>query len=407
MLHHTRFLATTLLLKLLLACLACQGLENEKEAQAVPELLLQGTGPTENRHGAGRNGSSRGGAGHQTGGLADATLSQKIGRTIVVGFDGISEADDGVKSIAQLLREEKIGGVILYGRNVQSPSQLTGLTAYLRSANSGAMVLVDQEGGAVQRLNEKNGFSRRYPKAIEMASWSDEVVRREYGAMAMELSQYGITDNLAPVVDLNVNPLSPAIGQFGRSFSSDPNVVARLARIFIDAHKAAHVRTYLKHFPGHGSARADSHLGFTDVTHTWGENELVPYRLLIASGHASAIMTAHVYHARVDPQFPATLSKKWIKEKLRQELRFDGVVITDDLHMKAVTTQWSPEHAALLAMQAGCDILLFSNSQKTVRMDASAIQHLTASIIAAVQRGNDELGEHLQASYDRIMRFRK
>jgi beta-N-acetylhexosaminidase len=334
--------------------------------------------------------------------MAEASLARRIGQAIVVGFDGSSEADDGVRSAADLLRDGMIGGVIFYARNVVNPRQIIALTSYFKSAKPTAMLFVDQEGGAVQRLNEKNGFSRRYPKAIDMAALPEEVARRDYTDMANELRAHGITDNLAPVVDLNINRDSPAIGQAGRSYSDNPAIVVRYASIFIDAHNSADVRTYLKHYPGHGSATKDSHLGFTDITHTWRVEELLPYKSLISSGHAQAIMTAHVFHAGVDDKYPATLSKIWIQGKLRGELGFSGVVITDDLHMGAITKQWTPEQAALLAMQAGCDILLFSNKLGVSPMNDGVLRKFVADIEAQIQAGDTELERHVSASYERV-----
>jgi beta-N-acetylhexosaminidase len=338
--------------------------------------------------------------------INDRDLSLKVGQTIILGFIGVSADDEGVQEVSMLLREGSIAGVIFYGRNIKSPDQLKELTCHFKSVRKDAMILIDQEGGLVQRLNEKNCFLRRYKTAIKSAELSEEEVWLEYKTMAQELFEHGITDNLAPVVDLNTNPDSPAIGHFGRSYSDNPDIVSHLSRIFIDAHKDFGIRTYLKHFPGHGSSTKDSHLAFTDITKTWKEVELLPYKNLIESRHAQAIMTAHVFHTDVDKEFPITLSKFWIKEKLRKTLGFSGVVITDDLHMKGITAKWPPVEAAELAFRAGCDILLFSNNLSEEPMNRPRIHAFISEMVKKIKRGDQELASRLFESYERIMRFK-
>ena len=180
--------------------------------------------------------------------------------------------------------------------------------------------------------------------------------------MAKTLAAAGINHNLAPVVDINSNPANPVIGALGRSFSADPAVVIAQARAFIEAHHAHDVTTTLKHFPGHGSSQADSHLGLVDVSATWQRDELEPYRVLIGEGIVDTVMTAHVFNTQLDPTYPATLSKATITGILRDELGFDGVVITDDMNMQAITSQYGFEQAAVLAVQAGADLLAYGNN---------------------------------------------
>jgi len=177
------------------------------------------------------------------------------------------------------------------------------------------------------------------------------------------LSGLGINLNLAPVVDLAINPESPAIAKKERSFSQDPGQVAAHAQEVIRGHHAHHVLTTLKHFPGHGSAALDTHEGFVDVTTTWSEDELDPYRLLIQGGEVDAIMTAHVFNKDLDPEYPCSLSFPVLTGILRQRLGFEGVIISDDLQMGAISLHYPLEAAVRLALQAGSDILLFANQQ--------------------------------------------
>ena len=157
------------------------------------------------------------------------------------------------------------------------------------------------------------------------------------------LAAAGFNLNFAPLVDLDVNPANPIIGRFARSFSADPGIVVppRPGRDR-GAPRQQGVRCCLKHFPGHGSSRQDSHLGFTDVSDTWEPLELAPFRELIARGLADSVMTAHIFNRRLDPEFPATLSQKTVTGLLRQELGFAGAVISDDMDMKAISAEYEP-----------------------------------------------------------------
>lgn len=307
----------------------------------------------------------------ETGGATPAgpSLRAMIAQMLVVGFRGLTatEAD-----IAPVIRQEGLGGVVLFDfdvptrsplRNVQSPQQVRELTEGLQALYRTTLIIcADQEGGLVARLNEKHGF----PPTVshqELGERNDPAyTRQQAGQMAATLASVGINLNLAPVVDVNVNPANPVIGSLGRSFSSDPLIVAAQAREFVRAHHKHGVLCTLKHFPGHGSSRQDSHLGFVDVTETWSPDELVPYRELIASGDADVVMTAHVFNARLDPRYPATLSRDIITGLLRQELRFDGVVISDDMQMGAIRQHYSYEGAVELAINAGVDILAIANN---------------------------------------------
>ncbi|MDP8220077.1 MAG: glycoside hydrolase family 3 N-terminal domain-containing protein, partial [Candidatus Stygibacter frigidus] len=177
------------------------------------------------------------------------------------------------------------------------------------------------------------------------------------------LNKYGINLNLAPVVDLEINKDSPAIGRYKRSFSSSPEIVTAQGRIFCQAMNKYKIYNCLKHFPGHGSAGTDTHFAKTDISRSWDDLELEPYKRLIPENIADMVMISHIHNKHLDENNPASLSKNIITDLLREKLNWQGVVITDDLQMKAVSNEYSPAEILRLAILAGNDLLLFGNSK--------------------------------------------
>jgi len=220
--------------------------------------------------------------------------------------------------------------------------------------------------------------------------------------MAATLAALGINLNLAPVVDVNVNPANPVIAKYGRSFSADPETVTAHAFEFVRAHHEQGVLCTLKHFPGHGSSTEDSHLGMVDVTETWSRRELVPYVRVIEAGQADAIMTAHVFNADLDAEHPATLSPPTVTDMLRQELGYDGVVISDDMQMGAITKHYGFERAVRRAIEAGIDIIAFANN--SVYEEDVAVRAI-AHIKRLVQQGIISEAR-IDRSYHRIRRLK-
>ncbi len=309
-------------------------------------------------------------------------LRRMAGQMLLVGFRGAEPQDAEGRQLAILrqIPQLGLGGVILFdrdaqtgqaGRNITSPEQLRRLTAALARAASDAglpplFLAVDQEGGRVQRLKSANGFPDT-PPAAELCPEGDPVPTQGPALAAGEaigrtLRASGLNLDFAPVCDVNVNPENPVIGGIGRSFSSDPARVSACAGAFARGLKAQGVLTALKHFPGHGSSRTDSHQGFTDVSETWSEAELAPFAALLRERLADMVMTAHVFNRRLDPELPATLSKKTITGVLRERLGFAGVVVTDDLQMRAVAAHYGFKAALGRAVLAGADILLIGNN---------------------------------------------
>lgn len=334
----------------------------------------------------------------------DAPLAQDmVGQLIIVGFAGTDPGDPGVEAVARQLGEGTIGGVLLLGRNVRSPEQLTRLTGYLASQNRAKpFIAIDQEGGKVQRLREPQGF-QSWAAARDLHRTASGDLAAYYGPRAQALSRYGINFNFAPVVDMDTNRSNPIIGALGRSYSADPGAVAEFARAFVSAHRRAGVLTSLKHFPGHGSATQDSHLILPEVTTQWSRAELQPFQDLVTAGMADTVMMAHLYH----PDFsdgqgiPSSLSVK-AHRLLRSDLGFGGVVVTDDLQMKAILRRYSEEGAATAAIQAGSDLLVYATFE---RPDPTVGPRINAALVAAVESGAISR-ERLVQSYLRVTRLK-
>lgn len=331
---------------------------------------------------------------------------------LLVGFRGLTAAGDDpvVRAIGQGL----VGGVVLFDtdgpsgsqeRNIASPEQLRALVRDLHGSASGPplLVSVDQEGGKVRRLRERHGFPDT-PSARHLGNLNDLATTREHAlTTARTLADMGIDLNLAPSVDVDVNPDNPIIGAVERSYGADPDLVVAHAAEFIRAHHEHGVLCTLKHFPGHGSSRDDSHVGFTDVTETWSEAELLPFSALIGRGLADAVMTAHVFNARLDPDFPATLSAPTVTAILRERLGFDGVVMADDLGMGAVARVYGFETAVETAIGAGVDILSLANQTE---YDGDIVTRTIAVVSRLVAEGKIA-AERIHESYRRICRLKE
>lgn len=301
-------------------------------------------------------------------------LDAMIGQMIMVGFRGTGE-DPALPEMAALLtdvRAGRIGGVILFdldwqskqrGRNITSLAQVAALTSLLqKNASLPLFIAVDQEGGKVRRLRPDHGFPDT-PSARDMGLHEPADTRNIARAMGQALRKVGINVNFAPVADIAVNPKSPAIAGIGRAFSADPETAAVHAESFASGLAEAGIVSSYKHFPGHGSAGADSHYKLTDITDTWSEKELLPYTEKYLKRDAPImVMTGHLRHKGLDPDLPASLSRAITTGLLRDKLGWQGVIVTDDLEMGAVDLFHPLEQRVLLAIYAGADIILFGNN---------------------------------------------
>jgi len=337
---------------------------------------------------------------------------EKIGQMLMVGFYGI-QAPFG-SPICQDIMKYNLGGVILFDndptdkskpKNIYSRDQLQALTQELQacSPNGDLLIAVDQEGGKVQRLKSRYGFYGKFPQASSVSKTSTAKARAIYEKMGVELKSVGINFNLAPVVDLSINPKNVVINRLGRSFGGLPDIVSLYSKVFIDAMHNNGVLTSLKHFPGHGSSLGDTHQGFVDVTHDWKNVELAPYKQLIKQNIIDTIMVSHVFNATIDDTYPASLSSETIDNILRNQLGYDGVVITDDLQMGAIIKKYKLKETLKLSINAGVDILLFGNQLSPNNMVTT--KTLVENIQKLVQSGEVDI-VRIEQSYKRIQQLK-
>lgn len=337
-------------------------------------------------------------------------LDQMIGQLFIIGFKGQSVSENDPISLDITTRN--LGGVILFDRhlatksmtnNIVGTEQLVKLTSQLQELRTDTLLIgVDQEGGRVNRFRKEFGFSLT-PSAAELGLTVDTnntaISSKETAHM---LHSCGVNLNFAPVVDLNCNPTNPIIGQIGRSFSKHPATVSAHASTWILEHNRENILSCLKHFPGHGSSKDDSHLGFVDITDSWNEIELTPYQNLITEGLADAIMVGHLYNRAFDREYPATLSCRTIEKLLRQKLNYQGLVISDDMQMKAITDKYGLPDACIMALKAGIDMLIIGNN---LSYDPNIFTSIHTAVLQAVDK--ETLNEDIiQSAWRRVQNYK-
>ena len=353
---------------------------------------------------------------------AEISLRDKIGQMLLVGFQG--KAVNEHSPIVSAIEKYNLGGVILFDydyktkrfdKNIESKEQVQRLNANLQRFTQMAnqayhraalplLISVDYEGGKVNRLKEEYGFPpTKSPK--EVSQMSDDEANDVVTLMSQTLKDAGFNLNFSPLLDVNVNKDNPIIGKLDRSFSEDPNQVAHYGALYSQNFISHGLQCAYKHFPGHGSSHTDSHLGFVDVTETWQSYELDPYRQLFEREDACGmVMTAHIVNRQLDDSgLPATLSHKVLTDLLREELRFQGVIITDDMQMKAISDHFTPEEAITLAINAGADMLIFGNQLSVTPADPKT---LVDTIEKAVLKGRINQ-QRIDDAYDRIVALKK
>lgn len=352
----------------------------------------------------------------------DVGLRDKIGQMLIVGFDGKEITSQS--SIVQDIQHYNIGGVILFDynfktktfdKNIESLAQVTTLNMALKQANNDAqldhrraslplLISVDYEGGQVNRLKESYGFPKTY-RASDVGQMSILSAEKIAQTMATTLYNTGFNLNFAPVLDVNVNPANPILGQLGRVFSDDPQIVAQYAGIYTKQFLNYNVQCAYKHFPGHGSSTSDSHLGFVDVSETWKSYELNPYQNLINQNQTCGmIMTAHIVNRQLDNSgLPATLSHKVLTELLRQELQFEGVIVSDDMQMKAISEHYGLEEALTLSINAGVDMFIFGNQLVDKPQDIKVV----IDIIEAKVKSGEISQDRIEDAYRRIVALKR
>jgi len=321
------------------------------------------------------------------------------GQLLVLGFNGDSAEAKSATRLAAHLGSGHAGGVVFLRHNIGSGDAVRGLNALFRDAAGGAapLLCVDQEGGAVQRLKAAQG-SAAMPAAGKVAkTTTPEEAKALYAQMAADVARAGFNVNLAPVVDVH-DPGNPVIGKHERAFGSDPRTIAAYASAFVEAHRAKGVLSTLKHFPGHGRSRGDSHDGFVDITTVWGADELEPFRILIRNGDADIVMGGHLIHEKLWGDEPVTFSAAALEKTLRGELGFRGAIMTDDLDMGAIRKAAGNKEAVLKSLAAGNDVLLLSNSAKP---DLDLAPKAVAWIGEAVADGRLSAAR-IEAAYARV-----
>jgi len=338
--------------------------------------------------------------------LAAPTIEQMAGQMIVVGFQGKSMAETA--ALREEIAKGEVGGVMYLKTNVTDLKTVRAMNASFLAANPELppFITLDQEGGRVERLTREVGFPET-PSAAEVAEKMDELGAAElYRKLAKAIAAEGFNVNFGPVADVNVNPNNPIIARYGRAYSDDPFKVFQYDAAFINAHSEQGVLTALKHYPGHGSSTGDSHEGFVDISKTWDESELAPYKLLLKYGApVDMVMVGHLYVGdRGDgAQVPSSLSHYWITQVLREKIGFDGVVITDDMEMGAVREHYEFEDRIVRAVKAGVDILLFSN---TARPRTSIADDIRAVLVKHAQ-ADPAFAARIEESYGRIVRLKQ
>ncbi len=340
----------------------------------------------------------------------ETDIGAKIGQMLMVGFRGLA-VEEGSPVIRDI-REGQIGGVILFDydvpsaspvRNIESPRQVKKLVAALKGAAPLPLfVAIDQEGGRVCRLKEQFGFPPSVSAQHLGSQDSVETTKKYADSSAEILADLGINLNFAPVVDLNTNPDNPVIGKLERSFSADPAVVTRQALAVIDSLHGLGILSAIKHFPGHGSSAADSHEGFVDITETWSPEELIPFDQIVKAEKCDMIMTAHVFNGKLDSRWPATLSSE-VMHILRDYMGYEGVIVSDDMQMKAIREAYGLETAIERAVLAGVDILLFANNS----VFEEDITSRARAILERLVREGTIPADRIDASYRRIMELKE
>jgi beta-N-acetylhexosaminidase len=322
------------------------------------------------------------------------SFRREIGQLLVGSLPGTTVTPE----LRSLAREFQLGGVILFGRNVEAPDQVAELSHDIQqmAVETPLWVSVDQEGGRVARL--KAPFTEWPPMAVLGRSGNEQLAGRFARALAIELRAVGVTLDYAPVLDIHTNPKNPVIGD--RALAEDADTVARLGTAIIKGLQDNGVAACGKHFPGHGDTSVDSHLELPIVEHPPDRIrrvECVPFRAAIAADVAF-IMTAHVLVPALDEERPATLSPRVVRDMLREELGFGGVIVGDDLEMKAVASKYTVPDAAVQAIAAGCDgLLICSGNAEAQALTLETLVHAVEDGRIPLKRIEDALARNRRA----------
>lgn len=340
------------------------------------------------------------------------SLDDKIGQMLIIGFRGTEVTSQN--PIYNDIKDLNIGGVVLYetdnttnsnDRNIESKTQLGRLTSQLQQISSSPLIIaVDQEGGKIQRLKPSHGFES-YPSHLELAkTGSPENTEEVAGRIGEELKESGINLNFGPVTDVMVNKNSMIISRMYRSFSNDPDMVYEHAKAYINGLHEQGVISVVKHFPGFGSETGKKYNGMYDISSTWSEKELEPYKQLFADNDVTvdAVMVSHVYNQNLDTSYPASLSEKVITDLLREELGYNGVIIGESPQAVFISEEYGLENAIRQQVKAGVDMLQFANN---IVYDED-IAAKTIDIIKDMVESGEITEAQINASYERIQQMK-
>lgn len=342
------------------------------------------------------------------------TLSQTIAACLSVGIRGYSMNEEAAREDVRTLRDIGCKGVILFDRdipsaghrNILSPDQLTRFIADLRhELGDDLIVSIDQEGGGVSRLTKERGFLESV-SARELGAWEPIDVEQYALRHARQLASLGIDLNLAPCVDLSIEPDSPIIAKKGRAYSREHDTAVRCATAFIEQHRRAGVACCIKHFPGHGSTLIDTHNGMCDITRTRSPEETRVFSTLIEHfGEGVGVMAGHLIDRSVDDALPASLSPAHLTGVLRGRMGFGGVIVSDSLDMRAIRDHYGEGDAALMALRAGCDLIIDGFNAPGLR-EPGGVGRIVDSVGHAIINGRWPGGERrLHESGARIQRL--
>lgn len=314
--------------------------------------------------------------------LDSMSLKEKIGQLFIVRPEsldfslnskqvhdphqyGLTNCNENMLSA---LKDYPVGGIVMFSKNITSPSQIQSfIHNFQKNSDIPLFMGVDEEGGQVSRIASTNGFQvKKYKSMTEIGDTNNPDNAKNVGIeIGKYLHEYGFNLDFAPDADINTNPHNPIIGT--RSFGSDPQLVGKMVSAAIEGFHSSDIMTCIKHFPGHGDTQTDTHLGYASTNKNWQEMlkcEMIPFQMGIEA-KTDMVMVSHITAVNVSSdQLPASLSYEMITEKLRHELNYDGIVITDSLAMQAITKQYNSKETAIKTIQAGSDILLMPDNYK-------------------------------------------
>jgi len=317
-----------------------------------------------------------------------------VGELLMVGFEGTELSDE----TSAFFSQASIGGTILFQKNYKDPKQVANLINQIQDSRNELplWISVDQEGGRVQRFKEPFTL---IPTASQIGICNSPRLTYEVSeVIAKELNAVGVNLNFCPVADIMTNPDNPVIGD--RAYGTNEQIVTQIVTAMVRGHLTNKVQPCVKHFPGHGDTNVDSHFDLPKVDttlETMRDREFKPF-IKASKSRCAMLMTAHVVCTSIDPDRPATISKKIISEILREELRYSRIIISDDLEMKAIADNFGPEEVPVLVLQAGCDIMIYRSEE--------AGRHAYEVLLKAIDSGK-LAPEIVIEAVDRCRNFKK